>query len=124
MTGKSMFPLASIPRRAKAVVPRPKPGPSFFLIEELGAPARVIGLDMRLAVCLRQLSAAGAAGLLGADPRLSLRIRELRAAGVPIITGRVPKANGGAGHIACYSLAADVSRVDATAPTITASPRA
>jgi len=105
------FALELISRRAKAPEPKATSGPVRFLIEAPGEPPRIIQLGAQLSTVLRRLAAAGHGGLTGGDPRLSTHVRKLRAEGVPIITARVPKANGRSGHIARYSLAAEVTRI-------------
>ena len=105
------FALELIPRGAKAPKPKATSGPAGFLIEAPGESPRVIQLRAQLSTVLERLAAAGHGGLTGADPRLSTHVRKLCNEGVQIITARAPKANGRSGHIARYSLAADVTRL-------------
>lgn len=116
MADRTPFDLPPIPRRARPNLPRSKPSLAGYLISQEGQPPQAIQLEPRLAAFLERLAAAGPDGILGGDQeRLSL-VHQLRAVGVPINTARVRRTGGGLGHIALYSLAADVSRLESPRP--------
>lgn len=118
MADRTPFALSPIPRRARSHLPLPQPKPSLagYLISEAGEPPQAIQLEPRLAAFLERLAAAGSDGILGGDHDQLKLVHQLRAAGVPIKTARVRRIDGGLGHIARYTLAADVSRLESPHP--------
>lgn len=109
MADRTPFALSPIPRRARPTLPRPKPSLAGYLISAAGEPPQAIQLEPRLAAFLERLAAAGSDGVQGGDHGQLKMVHQLRAAGVPIKTARVRRTDGGLGHVARYSLVAEVS---------------
>ena len=112
MADRTPFDLPPIPRRARPTLPRSKPPLAAYLILEQGEPPQAVQLEPRLAAFLERLAAAGSDGILGGDHSQLKLVNQLRAAGVPIKTARVRRTDGGLGHVARYTLAAEVSRLE------------
>ena len=111
MADRTPFALSPIPRRARPNLPRSKPSLAGYLISEAGEPFQAIQLEPRLAASLKRLAAAGSDGILGGHHNQLKLVNQLRAPCVPIKTARLRRTDGGLGHIARYTLAADVSRI-------------